>query len=427
MVIKKACFMIERIKKKMNSLEFMNSNRTSEKHFSRKRKLPFVSLVCFMLGAVKRSIQKELTDFIRQHTDHKTVSKSAFCQQRTKLKPEAFIELNQVLIDEFYTDNEYKTLDGMRVLAIDGSTLELPRSKETIEEFGVNNQQNMVPMSRISTLYDPLNDLILDSEPASFKTGELSMAVRLLENAKENDLVLFDRGYPARWFFFFMFSKKINYVARVQRNFGNDVEDFFKSNDIERVIEVNELPKDTKNKINEFSMKFQPFKFRVVKVILDSGEIEVLATSLLDKEKYQIPFLKETYWLRWGIEVNYYHLKNHIELANFSGYSIQSIKQDFFANMLISNIQTLLIRDAQMELDIKKDNCKYNYKINKNLSLGFLKDRIVKIFSEGKPNYFEEIKQLFQIEAVPIRKGRKNPRPNKRWKRKHYMNQKRAI
>ena len=85
------------------------------------------------------------------------MTKSAFCQQRVKLKPEVFVELNEVLSDDFYTDNEFATHHGMRLLCIDGSTLELPKSEEIIKTFGVNNEDNMIPMSRISTMYDPLS------------------------------------------------------------------------------------------------------------------------------------------------------------------------------------------------------------------------------------------------------------------------------
>jgi len=197
----------------------------------------------------------------------------------------------------------------------------------------------------------------------------------------------------------------------------------------ERIVKVKELPPKSRRKLQELGLEFKPFRFRVVKIMLDTGEIEVLATSLLDSEMFNLMFLKETYGLRWGIEVNYDHLKNHIELGNFTGYSVQAIKQDFFANILLANIQALLVRDAQAEMSAKNESkqLKYEYKINKNLSLGFLKERVVEILLSDKSEYFEELKELFQIEPVPIRKGRKFPRERQRARRKFYMNQRRAT
>ena len=284
-------------------------------------------------------------------------------------------------------------------------------------------------MSRISTMYDPLNNLVIDGKMEANICDEYTLAIMLLDNIRENDLVILDRGYGARWLFYLLQQKKANYIVRVQRNFGSNVDSFWDAEEKERIVEIQELPKKSKKRLQERGFEFKPFKFRLVKIILNTGETEVLATSLVDSEKFNLTFLKETYELRWGIEVNYDHLKNHIELGNFTGYSVQAIKQDFFANILLANIQALLVRDAQAEMSAKNENkqLKYEYKINKNLSLGFLKERVVDILLSNKPEYFEELKALFQIEPSPIRKGRKFPRERQRTKRKFYMNQRRAT
>jgi len=55
------------------------------------------------------------------------VTASAYSQARYKLKHTAFIELNQVaVVDTLYSDDQYQTFWGLRVLAIDGSKLVLP-------------------------------------------------------------------------------------------------------------------------------------------------------------------------------------------------------------------------------------------------------------------------------------------------------------
>ena len=316
---------IARLKNLLISSLFMERNRVTSKDFTRKRKLPFVSLVCFMLTGIKKSIQKGLTDFIQEYTDHKNMTKSAFCQQRVKLKPEAFVELNEELIDDVYQDNAFVTHHGKRVLCIDGSTLELPRSQETINTFGVNTQENMIPMARISTLYDPLNNFIIDGRIEANTCSEYALAVMLLDKIRAQDLLVLDRGYGARWLFYLIQKKKADYVVRLQHNFGTDIDSFWNSEEKERIIEFKELPRKSRRKIQELGLKFVPFTCRLVKIVLDTGETEVLATSLLDSEKFNLAFLKEIYELRWGIEVNYDHLKNHIELGNFTGYSVQSI------------------------------------------------------------------------------------------------------
>ena len=62
---------------------------------------------------------------------------------------------------------------------------------------------------------------------------------------------------------------------------------------------------------------------------MKNNEVEVLATSLLDKEKYPDEEFKWLYSQRWGIETEFDHLKNNLMIENFTGLSKLSIAQDF--------------------------------------------------------------------------------------------------
>ena len=43
-----------------------------------------------------------------------------------------------------------------------------------------------------------------------------------------------------------------------------------------------------------------PLKVRLIKVFLDSGETEILITSLLNQSIYNYSIFKDLYHLRWG-------------------------------------------------------------------------------------------------------------------------------
>ena len=209
MKVKNINNIIKKIKNLINSRRFMESNRISVNNFSRKRKLPFVTLVLFMLNLVKQTLQKELTQFMNlfSSSTDKHITKSAFCQSRLKLKPEAFVELNNLLVDEFYADNIFKKFMSFRLLAIDGSSLLLPNSDDIVNTFGYlkNNMESMkMPAARISSFYDVLNEIIIDSQIEHYKTSELPLAIKHLEKATKDDLILFDRGYPAVWLFLYL-------------------------------------------------------------------------------------------------------------------------------------------------------------------------------------------------------------------------------
>jgi IS4 transposase len=70
--------------------------------------------------------------------------------------------------------------------------------------------------------------------------------------------------------------------------------------------------------------------------------VEVLITNMMDCEAYEVDLFKELYYLRWGIEENYKRLKQWVEIENFSGKSVVSIQQDFYAKIVASNLTALV-------------------------------------------------------------------------------------
>src|SRR3989344_1011838 len=386
------------IKNKINSIEFMRKNRNSEKDFTRNRKLPFSSLILFMLNLVKQTLQKELTNFISLISSSKeNITKSAFSQSRKKLRAEAFIELNETLIESFYEDDDFKKWKGFRLMAI------------------------------VSSFYDLLNGIIIDSQIDQYKISEFMLAINHLDKVGKNDLIILDRGYAATWFFIYMNLKNVDYIVRLQRNFLQEFDSFWNSKKMSEIITLERCSEKSIKALEILGIKFESFKIRLVKVILDNGEIEVLVTSLLDEEKYPYTEFKDLYFSRWGIETNYDHLKNNVAIENFTGLSTLSVTQDFFANMFIVNLQSVIINDVQTEIDEEKKETKYEYKINRNLSLGFMKDRVIKILLSNNSKGYEELKKLFKLEPVPIRNGRKFERKFKLTKRKYSITKKKAI
>lgn len=424
---------IKSIKGLLYSNDFINKNRVNEKDFTRTRKLPFVSLILFMTNIVKQTVQKELTKFIKTFSDRSSnITKSAFSQSRMKLKPEAFIELNNCLIDEFYTDNIIKKWRGFRLFAIDGSKLILPTSsKELMKKFGTLSSGMIIPQAQISSCYDLLNEIIIDTKLETLQVNEMKQAVFHLDKLSKGDLIILDRGYSATWFYYMIKLKELDFVNRIPKGFRKDAENFRLSDKIEDIIEIDVPPQKSRYGLQRHGLtkeEVKPFQLRLVKVTLDTGEVEVLATTLMDKEKYPLEIFKDLYFKRWGIETSYNHLKNNIHVEEFTGLTEFAIRQDFYASAFINNLQSIIALDSKEEMDKENKDKEYEYKINRNLSLGFMKDRIVEILTSNNPKYYEELKELFKMNPNPIRKGRKNPRKfQDTARRKHFMSKKRAI
>ncbi len=234
-----------------------------------------------------------------------------------------------------------------------------------------------------------------------------------------------DRGYGATWLFSLLKTRKIDFIIRISRKLFPE---FWNMPNTSKIINISSYPATSDRRFKQLGLEFEPFSIRLVKVKLENGETEVLATSLMNKQKISNSDLKKLYALRWSIEQNYNHLKNHIEVENFSGKSVFAIKQDFFANALIENFRSIIANEAKEEIDVKKDDTKYSYKVNKNLSIGFLKDELIRLLLSNDPMYIEKIINLFMYEPVPIRKERNNKRKFMNMTRQRYrMNYRRAI
>jgi hypothetical protein len=83
-----------------------------------------------------KSVQLIVNEWCRELDG--SISASALSQARQKFRHTAFIELlEECVVKPMHDDNGHKRFKGHRLLAIDGSTLRLPTSRELIDAFGV--------------------------------------------------------------------------------------------------------------------------------------------------------------------------------------------------------------------------------------------------------------------------------------------------
>ncbi|MBK8700712.1 MAG: hypothetical protein IPN29_14715 [Saprospiraceae bacterium] len=95
-----------------------------------------VVLVMMLKTSYEREIDRFCQKLIGGDYQIREVTKGALSQARAKLNPWAFQRLNTVAVKSFYETEMYDEWYGHRVLAVDGSRLRLPRSKDIKEEFG---------------------------------------------------------------------------------------------------------------------------------------------------------------------------------------------------------------------------------------------------------------------------------------------------
>lgn len=367
-----------------------------------------------MMNLLRKSLAIEIDNFVnfisRKSDSPRAFTQSAFVQARKKIKPDVFKKLSQTVVNEFYTGNDeaVKLWEGFRLLAVDGSRITLPITDELEAIYGQtkNQSQTSIVQARCSVLYDVENNYVIDAILAPLAKGERALAKPHLEYCQSSDLLIYDRGYPSYEFINEHLNRGLDYLMRIKVTFSQTVIDFELSNKKSQI--VNFFPgKNAKLSGKRYDKK-TPIRVRLLRIELPSGQVEILVTSLLDNKTYPNKKFKALYAKRWGVETFYDEIKGKMKLEYFSGYSPESILQDFYATMFVSNIQTLIVGELEDEIALKTKGRKYKYKVNKNLSYGFLKNRILELFltEESIKVVVLKIKELFKEHLVPIRPNR---------------------
>ncbi len=271
------------MKNKLSSLEFIERHKKGKNDFIRNRKLNFMNRVLFILQRGKSSLQRELEKFFASGERGKEITASALTHARKKLCPEVFISLNNALVESFYHTAQSISTSGIRrIFAVDGSRLELPDNKEIVEEFGrANKQPDAKPLGIVSALFDVVNKVVLDRSINPADASENHLAFYHLGRVRQGDLVILDRGYKCLWLMIGIVQKGADYLIRLPVNAFKEGELFEKSNEMEAIITLRPTPKVIQQCL-DLGIEAMPLKVRLVKVILATGEKELLATSLID-------------------------------------------------------------------------------------------------------------------------------------------------
>lgn len=368
-----------------------------------------------MLGFTRPSVQTELDRFYKSISNSpdnfESISKSAFTQSRKKLQAEAFIKLNNSQLDYFYKNAPFqKSWKGSRVVAIDGSILNLPHNDELNSSFGsVTNQHDQIIGARCSFAYDVCNELVLDAKIDRRKSCEKELAVSHLNSlSHQNDILVFDRGYPCHWLigvlqkqdfkFCFRVSTAWKSVFKLIEEQGDDIDWTF-----------NYRSDKGKDKIEKYKLPKQLKGLRVVCVELSSGEKEVLVTNLIDREKYSLQDLKELYHLRWGVEESYKTFKKVAHIEYFTGKSTLAIKQDFHSKVFMLNMASMI--GTQGIVSSSKGKRMHDFKLNKTQVFAKTKDFLIDVF------YGKRIKKIVTQILSIIRKRTEIIRPNRSFDR----------
>ena len=360
----------------------------AKNHFIRKRKLSLFQVIMYLLYTSKASMFQNLSR-IREDLgslDFPDISKQALSKARQFINPALFKELYYLSVDLFYKQLPSRKLwNGYHLFAIDGSKIELPNSKSNFEffgeMFGYPDPSRRFTMGLGSIVYDVLDDYIVHASFQRYLASERSAALEHLHNLEDlniyqNSVVIFDRGYYSEDMFRYCVEHQHLCLMRLKQNYNIAKKC---SGDIITILPSNE--KDGTEDI----------RIRVIEVILNDGTKEYLATNLFDSHISQQMF-RELYFYRWPVETKYKELKSRLAIEEFSGATTTSVLQEFYINVLLSNLSSLIKNQVDEEIQITaKSTNKYRYQANRAFIIGRVKTIVPQILCN-----------LFDLSALDI-------------------------
>jgi hypothetical protein len=410
----------------VDSDDFKESARVSEKDFTRVRKMRFEIVVMFMLFRYRSNTTfTALRRFFERIKLDVSVSQQSFSEARYKIKVSAFVKLFKMTAQTMLGyEHCQKKWHGHRVWAIDGSKVALPDEAALLAHYGGVGRGAASPTAQGSILYDVLNDIVADAIIAPLASGERELALKHIADSKElmtahsdKNLLIFDRGYPSFELIDELMALGSYFVMRVKKKFSKAIDAQTKTDGyvwLEADVKISGIK--TKKRIH----------VRVIKFMLDSGEEEVLITNITDRRLGKNAF-KKLYFMRWPIETSYNIAKSKLNIECFTARTVIGIEQDFFATMYLINIAAAAKIDAQNEITTQradKDN-KHDYKANTNDLIATLKDHLILALIEDdnklRSEKVQEVLDIIIKSIIPIRPDRSVPRnPHPRDVRFHH-------
>ncbi len=395
--------------------DFIAQHRASPTAFTRTRRLGFPVVVAVLLGAFQSGLTRLLDEFFHALTGTlaRHVTKSAFSQARQKLKASVFEALNERLLAWLAQHQPDPRWRGLRLIAADGTTLRLPPWPDNQQEFGVQVDSAGRPyvLARAVGLFATASRVMRRARLAPYSSDERSLLLELLPSLHADELLLLDRGFPARWLLAYLQQQGIPFLARLDRTGWPAVTAFLRSGQDQCLLDL-PLSAATRRQAQARGLRLTgaSLRLRLIRVLLSTGQWEVLATSLLDEAAYPAIAFGELYRNRWGIEEAFKVLKERLHVEQFSGELPESIRQDFHAKLLTANIAAVLTGAAHASLPEDLAQCS---RPNLTYALHQLRLRLgLWLLKRLAPEQVLACLALFAQTREWYRPGRTAPRPS---------------
>ena len=397
------------------------------KDFVRNRKLPLRKVISFLLAMEGGTLTKELLKHFGYSV--KTVSSSAFVQQRGKLNSSALPSLFDLFVQKTDSPKLYKDL---RLIAADGSDIQIPRNTTHSDSyFPGTNGQSPYNLLHLDVMYDLLQHTYIDATVTGKQVfnEQRNLCTMVDRSQWRNALIIADRGYEGYNLMAHIQEKGWNFLIRIKDKGSKagivrglelpDSETFDVPVDLKLTTQQTKEAKALCKNRNQYRfipsscsfdylpktnckddpLLFYTLPFRVVRFKIADDAYETVVTNL-NANDFPPEELKKLYNMRWGIETAFRQLKYTVGLLHFHAKKVEYIYQEIFARLIMYNFSELVTS----HVIIQNADCKLAYKAS--FSDAVLVCRQFFLDNVSPP----DAEALIRKFVSPIRPGRSRPR-----------------
>lgn len=352
--------------------------------------------------------------------DPTEVTEEAFVQARQRMPLGFWMALLAVLAERFQEDHpKHLNFKGFRLLAMDGTTLTLPRSARLCKHYGIpknGQKKKAAPQARMVMLTLPGVRVPLAYEAAPLAQSELELAGRLMQHVRANDLGLIDRGFISYGMFWQFQHRRAYFGTRLKKN--------IKYKRVRRLGPKDWLvkwtPKDSAGKWKDLPPSME---LRVIHYQFPGFRASAIITNVLDPKRLSREdwvrlakdcddngkFTPGLYHRRWEIETSFFELKVVLKTKSLRSHTPASLEYELAGRVIYYFLLRWLIVLAAEEHGIDPLRISFTNAVRE---LELMRSSLV----ISSPDWASRVllpRLLLRIAAilVPLRPGRHYPRP----------------
>ena len=279
-----------------------------------------------------------------------SIAPSSFCAARTKLDASIFRCVNRRILATYAPARGTSLWRGHRLFAVDGTKINLPR---TLVSGGYRTPHKDAhdPQGLVSCLYEIRSRLPFDFDLVSH-ADERRCARKHLDTLKNNDVVVYDRGYYSYALLHQHSHTGIHAIFRLQDTSNAVIQEFSASKATDKVVTLSPSEGSKTNiRKKHPDLNMVPLNMRLLKYEV-SGSTFCLGTTLLDlHQRYPIQDFMEVYHSRWGVEELYTVSKRVFVIEDFHAKTERGVKQELFAHFVLITMNRLFANRADLDLN----------------------------------------------------------------------------